>query len=117
MPIRAARKALYPPNWKEIRVSILDRAGNSCEGSPAYPECRAANGEPHPITGSKVVLTIAHLTHDERVSDPDLLAAMCQRCHLTYDAKHHAANASKLGERGSPAAICLSPTKERPARS
>jgi hypothetical protein len=37
----------------------------------------------------KVVLTIAHLDHDEtnqEVSD-DRLMAMCQLCHLRYDAK------------------------------
>lgn len=37
----------------------------------------------------KVVLTIAHLDHDEEnhnVTD-DRLKAMCQRCHLRYDAK------------------------------
>ena len=37
----------------------------------------------------KVVLTIAHLDHDEEnhnVSD-DRLAALCQYCHLNYDAK------------------------------
>jgi len=37
----------------------------------------------------KVVLTIAHLDHDEtnhEVSD-DRLKAMCQLCHLRYDAK------------------------------
>lgn len=37
----------------------------------------------------KVILTIAHLDHDEtnhNVSD-DRLAALCQLCHLRYDAK------------------------------
>lgn len=37
----------------------------------------------------KVVLTIAHLDHDEtnhEVTD-DRLQAMCQYCHLNYDAK------------------------------
>lgn len=37
----------------------------------------------------KVILTIAHLDHDEtnqNVSD-DRLMAMCQICHLRYDAK------------------------------
>ncbi len=38
---------------------------------------------------AKVVLTIAHLDHDEtnhQVS-MDRLAALCQLCHLRYDAK------------------------------
>lgn len=36
----------------------------------------------------KVVLTIAHLDHDETNFDveDDRLAAMCQSCHLNYDA-------------------------------
>lgn len=36
----------------------------------------------------KVVLTIAHLDHDEdnHEVDDDRLAAMCQWCHLNYDA-------------------------------
>jgi hypothetical protein len=66
---------------------ILGRAGNRCEGSPVYPECRAENGKPHPITGSKVVLTIAHYPdHTPENCDPGNLHAWCQRCHLTTDA-------------------------------
>ncbi|WP_296700709.1 hypothetical protein [Thiocapsa sp. UBA6158] len=85
--------SLYPANWKtEIRPAILERAGNCCEGSPAYPECRAANHEPHPVTGSRVVLTIAHLNHDTTDSRPENLRAWCQRCHNTYDAAHRRRN-------------------------
>lgn len=83
----------YPPNWKEIRAGIVERAGNRCEGSPAYPDCRAENHKPHPVTGSKVVLTVAHLNHIESDCRPENLRAWCQRCHLTYDAAHHAKNA------------------------
>lgn len=61
MPIRPERKSLYPANWQEIVARIKARAGNRCEGSPAYPDCRAEN-----------------------------LRCWCQRCHLTYDVKHHA---------------------------
>ena len=99
MPIRADRKHLYPKNWKQIRADILIRANNRCEGSPRFPACRAVNYEPHPETGSKVVLTIAHLTHDETCDDPSLLRAMCQRCHLIYDAAHHAKNAAETRRR------------------
>ena len=94
MPILPQHRARYPQNWQtDIRPAILRRAGNRCEGSPAYPECRAANHEPHPVTGSLVVLTVAHLDHTPEHSDPDNLRAWCQRCHLTYDAPHHAATA------------------------
>lgn len=44
MPIRKERKHLYPKNWKEIVKQINERAGNRCEGSPDYPDCRAENG-------------------------------------------------------------------------
>lgn len=93
MPIRESERGRYPPDWKAISLSIrADRAGWVCEGSPGhYPECRARHGEPHPVTGSKVVLTVAHLDHRPENCDPDNLRAMCQQCHLTYDAKHHAA--------------------------
>lgn len=76
----------YPDNWfTEIRPRILERAKNRCEW------CGAENHKPHPDTGSMVVLTIAHLDHDHsnaEVTD-DRLAALCQRCHLTYDAPRH----------------------------
>lgn len=80
----------YPKYWKAVSAAIRQRAGNRCEGSPAYPECRARNGEPHPVTDSKVVLTVAHLDHNPANCSPDNLRCWCQRCHLRYDAAHHA---------------------------
>ncbi len=92
MPIKPENRARYPTNWRsEVRPAILARAGNCCEGSPAYPDCRAENGEPHPITGSRVVLTIAHLDHQPENVAPENLRAWCQRCHTTYDAPVKAA--------------------------
>jgi len=77
----------YPPNWKEIRKRILDRANNCCEfcGIPNYAI---------KDNGTKVVLTIAHLDHDKsnhNVSD-DRLKALCQGCHLKYDLHRHIEN-------------------------
>lgn len=95
MPIKPENRALYPADWSTvIRPAILARAGNCCEGSPRYPDCRARNGEPHPVTRSTVVLTVAHLDHDPPHCDEANLRAWCQRCHLTYDAAHHAATAA-----------------------
>jgi hypothetical protein len=98
MPISAENRARYPKNWRVISLEVREAAGRRCEGSPAFPDCRAANGEPHPVTGSTVVLTVAHLDHvPENCGEPrnrPNLKAMCQRCHLTYDAKHHARNAA-----------------------
>lgn len=93
MPIRPENRNLYPKNWEWIRVCVLARATDRfgitrCEGSPTYPECRAINWRPHPVTRSRVIITIAHLTHDPRVSDPLLLRAWCQRCHNKYDQAH-----------------------------
>lgn len=93
MPIKPENKSRYPKDWKRIADSIRERAGNVCEGSPAYPECRAENGKPHPVTGSKVVLTVAHLNHVPEDCDQANLKAWCQRCHLTYDLHHHRTNA------------------------
>jgi hypothetical protein len=58
----AFRKEDYPPNWTEIREAVRQRAGDRCEGSPNYPDCRAINGWPHPVTGTKVVCTTASAT-------------------------------------------------------
>lgn len=93
MPIKPENRARYPKNWKTIADSIRARAEQKCEGSPHYPDCRAENGQPHPVTGSKVVLTVAHLDHTPENCEPANLKAMCQRCHLTYDAEHHAQTA------------------------
>lgn len=97
MPIRPENRALYPPRtkWRALRAEILARAGNRCEGSPCWPACRAANGEPHPETGSRVVLTIAHLDHDPRNSAEKNLRAWCQRCHNVYDRPHRRRNAAR----------------------
>jgi len=43
----------------------------------------------------RCVLTIAHLCQDSTCDKLACLRAFCQRCHLTYDAKQHAANGAK----------------------
>jgi hypothetical protein len=95
---------LYPPDWSEIRKRILERANDSCEMCGlnnkskihSFKENKVTiwrdlsyaewldRGSPKHIT---VVLTIAHLDHDEtnhEVKD-DRLMALCQLCHLRYD--------------------------------
>ena len=85
MPIHPSMKPLYPPDWPQISARIrFERAANRCEW------CGAANYWPHPETGSRVILTVAHLDHDPRNNADDNLAALCQKCHNTYDApKRH----------------------------
>lgn len=94
MPIKPQNLARYPADWKDIVAAVRERSGNRCEGSLMWPNCRAANGEPHPATGSKVVLTTAHLDHTPETRDINQLRHWCQRCHLGYDAKHHAQTAA-----------------------
>lgn len=101
MPINPEKMKLYPggsirsPEWLAIRERILDRAGHVCEGTPQHPDCRAPNGKTHPETGSKVVLTIAHMDWDETNSEDDNLKALCQRCHNKWDAPQRRQNAAR----------------------
>ena len=85
MPIHPSMKPLYPPDWPAISARIrFERADNRCEW------CGAANYWPHPETGAKVILTVAHLDHNPANNHDDNLAALCQKCHNTYDAaKRH----------------------------
>ena len=82
MPIKPENKARYPKDWA-LRSRFIRhyRARNKCEW------CRAENGKPHPITGSKVVLTVAHIfDHRPEAANFLNLAALCQRCHNRHDA-------------------------------
>lgn len=51
-----------------------------------------------------IVLTVAHLDHDKTNNKFSNLAALCQRCHLQHDIKHHAAN-RKYGRKRTGASI------------
>jgi len=87
MPIRPEDKARYPKDWKKRSLFVRKyRAKNKCEW------CGAENGKPHPVTGSKVVLTCAHV-YDHRPEACSLLnlAALCQLCHNRHDAPRRAA--------------------------
>ena len=87
MPFHRER---YPPDWELISFRIrFDRAKGRCEW------CGARHGYPHPETGSDVVLTVAHLDHTPSNCAESNLAALCQRCHLRYDALHHARSAAR----------------------
>lgn len=113
MPIRPENRGRYPADWPQISKRIREeRAGGRCEcrgvclnppGATRVVErpeghhhleadgrCGARNGELLPSGRWRVVLTVAHLDHTpENVGDENLLA-MCQACHLRYDAPHHA---------------------------
>jgi len=97
MPFKRER---YPANWPEISLRIREREGWRCKW------CGAENGRPHPVTGSKVVLTVAHLgvpkpdgtpgdKHNKMDVRDENLAALCQRCHLNFDCDEHKQNAAR----------------------
>ena len=107
MPIRPENRHRYGPEWAEISRAIkFDRAGGRCEcrgecGRPPY-HLRADDGRCHNIhgqsaygTGSKVVLTTAHLNHVIEDMRPENLAGFCQGCHLHYDKDHHSETRSR----------------------
>ena len=93
MPIRPEQREKYPPDWPEISRRIrFERAEGRCECDGLCGEshgeqrrCLAFHGKPHPVTGSKVVLTTMHLDHDPTHCDDDNLMAACQKCHNRYD--------------------------------
>lgn len=60
--------------------------------------CGVENYELHPITGAKVILTIAHLDHKPANHLPENLAALCQKCHNSHDAQNRAENRKKRRE-------------------
>lgn len=119
MPIRPEKKALYPDNWVEISRRIrFERAGGKCEwckaphmgyvfrheldGTYMLPNgvVRDENtGEYHGLLARhsdydgravRIILTVAHLNHDPTDNRDENLAALCQQCHLRYDAKQKA---------------------------
>lgn len=124
MPIKPENRARYPKDWKQIRESILARAENRCEFCKVLNRTRIARGAGDDFgtymtdaadvfcheTGQHfgqcrmsdydvlrmvdIVLTIAHLDHQPEHNDPSNLKALCQKCHLSYDAKHHAQTAA-----------------------
>lgn len=101
MPIRASERDRYPANWAEISLRIRTvRSGGRCEcrgecRSGHAGRCHAWNDQPHPVTRSNVVLTVAHLDHTPEHVEESNLRAMCQKCHLSYDAEHHAATRAR----------------------
>jgi len=112
MPLVRSR---YPADWEEISKRVREEAGQKCEQcgvrnkavgyrDPVTKEFRECAGESERanlkaeyggrIRFFTIVLTCAHLDHDTTNNERSNLKAWCQRCHLTYDAKHHAKNAA-----------------------
>lgn len=106
--------AKYPPNWKtEIRPRILRRDRDKCKWCGALNNVRGVRMPdgtfrvdfypdeelPSGARWVRIILTIAHLDHNEQNNEDENLAALCQRCHLRHDAKQHAENARRTRER------------------
>ena len=97
-----------------LRAKILERADHKCErcgvreyaivthlegggrleSQDPFPSYKAArshllelreSGYELALRSFVVTLAIAHLEHDPRDSREDVVAALCQRCHLTED--------------------------------
>ena len=86
MPIRPEMRARYPSDWAlRSRFVRFVRAGGRCEW------CGAVHGQPHPVTGSLVVLTAAHV-HDHR---PDGNETMSENDKLFSDQINAAIDAAK----------------------
>lgn len=101
MPIRPENLARYPADWAEIsfRIRFVRALGHcECEGECGRghkTRCPARHNAPAPGTGTRVILTVAHLDHTPENCDPANLKAMCQGCHLHYDRAHHAETAAR----------------------
>jgi len=120
MPIRPEKRALYPRNWRQISEHVRAKAGQRCEwcGKPNRRTVACAEGgrwhdidagywrdahgryipkkdTPRNTRTVHVVLTVAHLDHTPQNCDLSNLRALCQGCHLRYDAPQKAAERKK----------------------
>ena len=143
MPIRPSEKARYPKEWPEISMSVREAAGHRCEfcgvenyalgawiggrWHKAVPKGTGLRDDPRQgetfpcVYGEsvvwtrvrRIVLTVAHMDHTPENCDLENLKALCQRCHLSYDAKHHAKNAAATRRAKSPQLDLFDALQER----
>ena len=78
-------KARYPANWKDIALSVKEKAGWRCE--QCGMQCRKP-GES--FDTHKRTLTVHHKDHVPENCELDNLIALCPKCHLKADAGFHA---------------------------
>lgn len=106
MPIRESEKARYPANWPAISLRIRkERAKDRCEcdgrcGHDHGGRCVEENAKKALFFRGKVILTVAHLDHTPENCGDENLLAMCQRCHLAYDAPQRALARSRKCSEG-----------------
>lgn len=76
--------------------------------------CGAGKG--HLLRIIRIVCTTAHLDHTPENCADDNLRFWCQRCHLSYDAEHHARTAYETRRQGLAIADMFdSPSEPQPA--
>lgn len=110
------RRELYPPDWEAISLQVREDAGQRCEwcgvanGAVGARDRNGAWHDEDDIEGMnagvgdhlfgdypkiiRIVLTAAHLDHDQSNGERSNVAALCQRCHLNHDRPQHLANAA-----------------------
>lgn len=73
--------------YQDFDGRVFDAKNSELLFKDAFASITPLSGNPNQ-KAIRVVLTIAHLDHDETNHDVkiDRLRAMCQKCHLTYDA-------------------------------
>lgn len=130
MPIRPDLRQYYKPSvWAAVRTRILERAGGKFDAKGKYlggarcEKCKAPDRERivrwegqgawasildwslDPTAKARIVrivLTIAHLNHVAGDDRDENLKALCQWCHLHYDAEHHAETRKTRKDKGRP---------------
>lgn len=75
-PVPDGRAAGYPINWPEIATIVKAAAGWKCEHCGHIDDPDAGYG-----------LTVHHIDDDKSHNDYCNLVALCQRCHLHWQAK------------------------------
>lgn len=128
MPWKKENLHRYPANWSEIRAQVQRLAGNKCEncGVPNYAWGWRESGKFHRVPrdiiheacGPKarpplhfqvhklieIVCATAHLDHVPENCELTNLRFWCKKCHLNYDARHHAQNSYQTRRKGRAAA-------------
>ena len=95
----------YPNNWHEIAHAVKEAAGWKCERcgvkhEVVCPECQGFGGAVAAYNGlwrkcptcdgkgqRERILTVHHLDGNKANCEPWNLAALCQRCHLSIQAR------------------------------
>ena len=120
MPIKPENRHRYPADWKAISTAVKEAQGWRCafckvkhgericrgtgESADTFQDAdgwvydadtgmklgRVRMGDYEGSKWTTIVLTTAHLDHRPENCDRANLKALCQRCHLRYDAEHHA---------------------------